>query len=85
MAIEKSEGCNKMTCGNCGAFFCWRCNKAVDGYEHFRSGTCILFDHGEIQRWELEFQIQIERCGCCQLLLLLLAWGHEWLAIHCPT
>ncbi len=63
MAIQKSAGCNKMTCGNCGAFFCWRCNKEVDGYEHFRTGKCILFDHAEIQRWEVEFQVQIERCA----------------------
>ena len=62
MAIQKSAGCNKMTCGNCGAFFCWRCNKEVDGYEHFHSGKCILFDHAEVQRWEVEFQVQIERC-----------------------
>ena len=63
MAIQKSAGCNKMTCGNCGAFFCWRCNKEVDGYEHFHSGKCILFDHAEIQRWEVELQVQIERCA----------------------
>ena len=61
MAIQKSEGCNKMTCGSCGAFFCWRCNRAVEGYDHFRSGACVLFDHGEIQRWEVEVQFQIER------------------------
>ena len=61
MAIQKSEGCNKMTCGACGAFFCWRCNRAVEGYDHFRAGACVLFDHGEIQRWEVELQVQIER------------------------
>lgn len=78
MAIQKSEGCNKMTCGNCGAFFCWRCNKAVDGYDHFRSGSCILFDNSEIQRWEVEFQVQIERralssdtMGRCHLYMML--------------
>ena len=61
MAIQKSEGCNKMTCGACGAFFCWRCNRAVEGYDHFRAGACVLFDHGDIQRWEVELQVQIER------------------------
>ena len=61
MAIQKSEGCNKMTCGACGAAFCWRCSRAVDGYDHFRAGACVLFDHGEIQRWEVELQVQIER------------------------
>jgi E3 ubiquitin-protein ligase RNF14 len=24
MATEKSEGCNKMVCGNCGAYWCWK-------------------------------------------------------------
>lgn len=24
MATEKSEGCNKMVCGNCGGFWCWK-------------------------------------------------------------
>ena len=71
MAIQKSAGCNKMTCGNCGAFFCWRCNKEVDGYDHFRTGKCILFDHAEIQRWEVEFQVQVERYALALFLCLL--------------
>ena len=29
MAIEKNGGCNKMTCGNCGTYFCWKCGRKV--------------------------------------------------------
>lgn len=36
MAISKIEGCNKMTCWNCGRFFCYQCNAAISGYDHFK-------------------------------------------------
>ena len=43
--VVKSEGCNKMRCGNCDAYFCYKCGDAVIGYEHFREGgKCSLFD-----------------------------------------
>ncbi|XP_039169136.1 E3 ubiquitin-protein ligase RNF14 [Eucalyptus grandis] len=52
MAISRTEGCNKMVCENCGQYFCYSCNKAIDGYEHFRDGTCELFPAQEIRQWE---------------------------------
>lgn len=50
-AIEKTEGCNKMKCRNCGVLFCWKCNKEITGYDHFASSECRLFDDDEIRRW----------------------------------
>ncbi|KAI3713741.1 hypothetical protein L1987_72327 [Smallanthus sonchifolius] len=52
MAISKTEGCNKMVCQNCGKYFCYRCNKVIDGYDHFRDGACELFPQEEIRIWE---------------------------------
>lgn len=52
MAISKTEGCNKMVCQNCGNYFCYRCNKVIDGYDHFRDGACELFPQQEIRNWE---------------------------------
>ena len=53
--VVKSEGCNKMRCGNCDAYFCYKCGDAVIGYEHFREGgKCSLFDAEAIAGWERE-------------------------------
>lgn len=35
---------------------CWRCGKEIDGYRHFRTGECILFDEAEILRWEEQWE-----------------------------
>lgn len=51
MGIEKSEGCSKVTCGNCKTHFCWRCSKEITGYDHFATSECRLFDDEEIRRW----------------------------------
>eukprot|EP00052_Salpingoeca_macrocollata_P024298 m.216707 g.216707 ORF g.216707 m.216707 type:complete len:298 (-) comp22221_c1_seq12:398-1291(-) len=41
--IQKSAGCNKMTCSICGIYFCYSCGHQISGYSHFGS-QCILFD-----------------------------------------
>uniref|UniRef100_A0A7S0WUX6 RBR-type E3 ubiquitin transferase n=1 Tax=Chlamydomonas leiostraca TaxID=1034604 RepID=A0A7S0WUX6_9CHLO len=51
MAITKSEGCNKMVCSYCNTFWCWKCCKVIEGYDHFGSASCALFDQEEIERW----------------------------------
>lgn len=58
MAISRTEGCNKMVCNNCGQYFCYRCNRAIDGYDHFRGGECELFPAAMIQRWEHQLNEQ---------------------------
>ena len=62
VAIERSEGCNKMTCSNCQAVFCFICGKEVDGYNHFQGGSCMLFDMGELaeQNWVRDLNLQLD-------------------------
>ena len=56
--VVKSEGCNKMLCGNCEKHFCYKCGEAVLGYEHFQeAGKCSLFDVEAIAAWEREMNV----------------------------
>ncbi|XP_011151656.1 E3 ubiquitin-protein ligase RNF14 [Harpegnathos saltator] len=46
-AIEKSDGCNKMTCSHCGTYFCWLCGMRLNPeapYLHFRNPESKCFD-----------------------------------------
>merc|ERR1712182_40588 len=62
---ERSEGCNKMTCSNCGAFFCFLCGKEVDGYGHFQGGACMLFDLADLaeQNWVRDLNLQLNEAA----------------------
>ncbi|XP_043473027.1 E3 ubiquitin-protein ligase RNF14-like [Leptopilina heterotoma] len=47
VAIEKSDGCNKITCGHCNTFFCWLCNTRLDPrdpYQHYRNPNSSCFN-----------------------------------------
>ncbi|KAH8100545.1 RWD-domain-containing protein [Cristinia sonorae] len=58
--VEKSFGCNHMTCAKCGQHFCYRCGnklRATDPYQHFSTPgqSCFnkLFDQDEIENeWQ---------------------------------
>jgi len=52
---EKTEGCSKMHCKVCDNNFCWRCGKIINGYDHFATGACRLFDDEEVRRWNQEW------------------------------
>lgn len=57
--ISRSQGCNHMTCTNCGTHFCYRCGAkldAADPYSHFKTGGCQTFDAAEVNRINQEEQ-----------------------------
>lgn len=58
MAISRTEGCNKMRCENCLQFFCYNCNKAIDGYDHFSNDGCALFSGEAIRQWEERMNVR---------------------------
>jgi len=60
MGIEKSEGCSKVLCSACKVHFCWRCGKEINGYDHFATSECRLFDDEEIRRWNQQVH-QVDR------------------------
>ncbi|KAH9499503.1 E3 ubiquitin-protein ligase rnf14 [Bulinus truncatus] len=45
--IQKKDGCNKMTCTNCRAFFCWLCQQELskaNPYAHYQHPTSACSD-----------------------------------------
>lgn len=51
--ITKDGGCNKITCIMCMTIFCWKCNKEIIGYDHFKDDSkCDLWAEEDIKRWE---------------------------------
>jgi len=64
MPIIKTEGCNKMSCGNCGQLLCFRCGKAISGYDHFWN-ECDLFElrqYSDVTQFERHMEeVQIGR------------------------
>lgn len=82
MAISKTEGCNKMHCGNCGEYFCYQCNRAITGYEHFR-GSCVLFPQEELDRWEMQMNQRARRQVVAQVHAEM--HGQNGQAHPCPT
>ncbi|GAA5838946.1 hypothetical protein JCM3766R1_004537 [Sporobolomyces carnicolor] len=44
--VEKSHGCNHMTCGKCRTHFCYRCGKSIsptEPYRHFNTPSSICY------------------------------------------
>jgi E3 ubiquitin-protein ligase RNF14 len=80
MAIHKIEGCNKMSCSNCGQYFCYQCNSAIEGYEHFR-GSCKLFPQEELDRWNMQMNPRVQRQNVAQVQ----AEMFRQFAHPCPT
>ncbi|TNY19015.1 hypothetical protein DMC30DRAFT_418315 [Rhodotorula diobovata] len=49
----KSDGCNKMVCSQCGAYWCYSCRSPIKGYDHFPQkradgSQCVLHDDTEM-------------------------------------
>lgn len=59
MKVEKNEGCNKIHCTNCGNSFCWKCEQVIEGYDHFSSGKCVLFEDETIRNYNAQFDRRV--------------------------
>eukprot|EP00731_Ephydatia_muelleri_P027869 Em0019g742a len=59
-SIQKIDGCNKMSCIKCGALFCWICTLEIEGYSHFDSGSCHLFESPPHVQQLLRDQLEME-------------------------
>jgi len=48
IVVEKTQGCNHMTCTKCKTEFCYVCGADITGpdavFEHYRNGDCQQFD-----------------------------------------
>mmetsp|Transcript_22173 Transcript_22173/g.36744 ORF Transcript_22173/g.36744 Transcript_22173/m.36744 type:complete len:548 (-) Transcript_22173:27-1670(-) len=98
MVIEKTEGCNKMTCSNCGNYFCYRCGQKVHGYEHFQTNQCVLFDAEAVAAWNNMMHAPIVHEGHLAMQMRLQegqgnnnnnvgggGGGRHFMMIRCPT
>ncbi|KAK9891252.1 hypothetical protein WA026_013563 [Henosepilachna vigintioctopunctata] len=65
-AIEKADGCNKMTCWKCGTYFCWNCLQKLDKndpYMHFRNPSSRCFEKLWPREYEDEGDVDNEAIG----------------------
>jgi len=47
LVLQKFEGCNKVTCGKCNSYFCWKCLAILDRtnpYFHFNDPQSACFN-----------------------------------------
>ena len=59
--IERTQGCNKMTCASCGNEWCWVCGVSIKGYKHFEGGNgCGAGTSGE--------QVGRDRINLCKII-----------------
>lgn len=59
MAVERISGCDMMHCSQCRASFCWRCGRAISGYDHF--GHCGQMYHEPAPREPTLGETMIEK------------------------